>query len=1262
MRSIARYFYFYLILFGFFSPTFAQQNYLTFPAHSQNITVDHKNIFWFIHSGQLFKSDGKHQFAYPSKQLTKIHLDNVSQLVATEQYLYFSMPEVLLRLDLYSDELEPITHHAVEQLQRLDEAHVGYLLNSNLFRTDKEKPIRVPIVEPLQRWASVDGLFFGLTKSGQLWQWSENKQAQLLQQLPWAVKQITATPLGVAVINESNEVFLVHDTRIDYLGLTGINHLSYFNKALYSVKHGALTRTELSPPFQQTISRWPSFYANTLAVGRDLWAQNRTGQWIIPTLTPYSFKASDDPTISNEPQNRVLNKGLEDFQEFKKTRSVFDFVYLRSDRWAVASNSGVYWFSAQQGSFTLFSDKTDITHLFYSGGDTIWLVSEKGAWLYNFQQQEILVELPNTIVQDVTTLTQNLSAFVSNGQLLKLNEVTNVISPIALPPEIALVTSVYAYSTDKLLVGTKTGVWSVDLSDQFNVERSRKVTDFGVRTIKASRQGVWLVGDIHIAHLHLPIGSQSFAPDAYQVDELEPPFEHFAMASYRDKVLMLKDSHLFLLGNYAPSLMREWFVSHVRFSQTNTALNNDLTGETHIWRPTDNIVTPTLADTVTIWLSGCDTCQYQVSFDNGPWKPVSSPENQIHFPAHAYSTIKIMGNDGSSTAPLYLHLKSSLASSLPWPSLVIMMLIGGVMAIAWLWSRQQLKRHNEFAQALMSHSKDAIWLADEQFKIVEVNDAYCQVTGFKPDNVIGKRPKIKTKTGRNRQLESYIAREVQSTGHWSGELWMLGANGQKMALDLAVTKLALKKREKAQFYYLGVFSDITSRKDNEEALLTLSTRDAITGLPNRNLFMESCTQAISSCNDTFPSLLVILVDIDNFRKINDLLGHQAGDFLLKDIATRLQTCLDKGYTIARFSSDEFAILVPPYLYSGMTIFFAKKLADTILKSFTRPFIHNDVETTISASCGLAVYPDNGHDTEHLLRAADSALSHAKSQGQNRFQFFDSTLHSLDPKVLTQESALLKGIENNEFILVYQPKYSGNGNELSGFEALARWPQTDGSSVPPNEFIPLAESNGTIIKLTDTLLVQVFATVQQWIRQELVFGRVAINISALHFQNPSLVDTLSQLLKEYAVPAQNIELEITESAMMDNPELALRQMRTLKSLGFTIALDDFGTGHSSLGQLKNFPIDVLKIDRSFILDIVNGEQDRNITSTIIRLAKYLNMEVVAEGVETEEQAYLLSIMGCNILQGYYFSKPLMSDAAFRLLEEIKVQQQIKLSNT
>ncbi|CCQ09951.1 diguanylate cyclase/phosphodiesterase (GGDEF & EAL domains) with PAS/PAC sensor(s) [Pseudoalteromonas luteoviolacea B = ATCC 29581] len=1225
-------------------------------------TVDEHGVTWAIEQGKLYKIDPPYRFEF--------HLDNASALTfnkseiielhAFHNAIYFITPNSIWYLNLKSQQLTEIQSTQAHLFKPIDEYRAGFLSQGTLIFIEKGTRTRFESQEKLINWSNYQQNIFAVDELNQLWLWVDDRTpATKLTTLPWSIKSIAGTPTGVVLVNQFGESYLWSNSHLTFTGLKNIEQVEYQGGMLYSQSKSELLRSEIAPPFKTTRSSWPNVIIDRLYRHvNSLWLVTKTGKWQKPNLLPYAVKSSQDPTLENDPQSKMLNNGLARFLEFTKGKKVYDFIYLWADRWAIASDVGVFLFAAQQGQFQLFSERRDITGLFTTGADELWLASSQSLELFQLAQHRMLATLPMTKAKQVVKTNNTQYLIAENQMLFVYNTANKQITKVNLPAHLDNINAIIAIDTFNVLASNDQGIWEIVFTTNWEISASKQLSTFNASHIESAPNGAWVYNKDQIGHISVAKQNSHEENYHFQLDQLDVSLSGSQITAYRDKLLLLKEQQLSLLSHYSLSPSNTFQVIHARFNSLFAPYSNS---PEHLWHVPETLTVPPLHDSITLWLSHCTSCQYHYSIDDGKTQSLSTGERQFTIPIKNVEKIRIDSINGDTQSSQTLRLRPNIISVMPWSILLLIILAITSITVIWIWFSKFTKRQNQFATALMDHSKDAIFLTDEQFHIIEVNEAYCNVMGFQAGQVIGHRPKIMTKTGRNKNLEQKIAEEIEQSGHWSGELWINKADKNLIALDLAITKLTLDKRASSPSYYLGVFSDITSRKENENALLALSTRDPVTGLANRNLFMEACTQAIASCTPTFPSMLVLLVDIDNFRKINDLLGHQAGDLLLKEISMRFQNTLDKGYTIARYSSDEFAILVPPYLYSGMTVFFAKKLADTVLKVFAIPFIHNHVETTISASIGLAVYPDNGHDGEHLLRAADSALSHSKQQGNNTYQFFDSRVHSLDPKVLSQESALFRGIENKEFIVVYQPKYHGNTYQLSGFEALARWPQSDGSSIPPNEFIPLAERNGAIVKLTEHLLELVFHRVKRWRELKYEFGRVAVNISALHFQNKKLIDTLSSLLKSYSIPSSCIELEITESAMMENQELALQQMNSIKSLGFTIALDDFGTGHSSLGQLKNFPIDVVKIDRSFIKDIVFDEQDRNITSTIIRLTKYLNMEVVAEGVETEEQAYLLNVLGCTTLQGYYFSKPLLPNVVDDLLHSEQTAMQANLRN-
>ncbi|WP_337842944.1 EAL domain-containing protein [Rheinheimera sp.] len=573
-----------------------------------------------------------------------------------------------------------------------------------------------------------------------------------------------------------------------------------------------------------------------------------------------------------------------------------------------------------------------------------------------------------------------------------------------------------------------------------------------------------------------------------------------------------------------------------------------------------------------------------------------------------------------------------------------------------LWRVRRYQQHlastNEqqlLIGSLFNNTQDAVWLANTDLQIQKVNQAFSQITGYSQAAIEGQVMPLYTAQGHQTELVKTIREQLQQFQFWRGEVWSQKASGDRIAVSLAVTLLSPAGPDSSELY-LGIFSDVTNRKLNEKELRKLSTRDPLTQLPNRSLFLEHLERAIVSCSSRFPQFAVLLLDLDRFAKINDSLGHQQGNQLLQLVAARLQQQLPAGYILAKTGIDEFAILVPSHFYTEQFDVLLNRLANQLLLQVREPFQLADLQVTLTASLGIAAYPADGEASDALLRSADTALHHAKHMGRNNAQFFNDKMLQRTPEYLALESDLWRGLNQQEFHVLYQPKYNISQNQIVGFEALCRWQNAQRGPVSPAVFIPIAEENGVIIQLDRLVFSQVCAQIRVWQQQGLMRGRVAVNLSVQQLQQKDLPDFLRQQLRLHGVDAQYIELEITETAMMRDAEHCLQMMHQLKALGFTLALDDFGTGYSSLGYLKRFPIDTLKIDRAFVKDMDSCEQDRNITSTIIRLAGYLNIAVVAEGVETEMQAYLLHVMGCEVAQGYLFSAPASAEHISQLLQK------------
>ena len=434
------------------------------------------------------------------------------------------------------------------------------------------------------------------------------------------------------------------------------------------------------------------------------------------------------------------------------------------------------------------------------------------------------------------------------------------------------------------------------------------------------------------------------------------------------------------------------------------------------------------------------------------------------------------------------------------------------------------------------------------------------------------------------------------------------------------------------------------RKDADDRIAYLAHYDALTGLPNRALLQDRIERAVINARRHEAGLALLFLDLDRFKNINDTLGHQAGDLCLQEMARRLNNILRESDTVARLGGDEFMLLVQDY--AGLS--HVGEVAQRIVEAISEPFMLEGQEFSLSASIGIAAYPTDGNTTEDLIKNADIAMYRAKDMGRDNYQFYSvlANVHTLEH--LSLEPALRHAILDAQLVLHYQPKVDFLTNRIIGAEALVRWQHPQQGLLGPEKFIPLAEETGLIVKLGEWVIEQACIQAIRWPQQKQRDISVAVNLSARQFAYQGLLPFISRVLDDTGLNPLNLEFEITESVLMHNPEQAIQIMQKLRELGVRISLDDFGTGYSSLAYLKKFPIDTIKIDRSFIRDIPADQGDAAITRAIIAMARGMNKTVIAEGVETREQFEFLQELQCNEFQGYYFSKPLPAEEFLSLL--------------
>jgi len=530
-----------------------------------------------------------------------------------------------------------------------------------------------------------------------------------------------------------------------------------------------------------------------------------------------------------------------------------------------------------------------------------------------------------------------------------------------------------------------------------------------------------------------------------------------------------------------------------------------------------------------------------------------------------------------------------------------------------------------FAQSIESIAEGVI-IFDAQLTVIHINPGYENITGQLASKIEGSKLKFNKVT---MSLAHEIKAEVDRCGNWQGDIsGQAKSGGFYMAY---ITANCIKDEEGKITNYVAIVSDTTKRKRTEAKLVKMAKTDSLTGLPNRNAFFNNLQKQVSKNTPT----AVLVFDLDNFKKINDSVGHQLGDELLKKIGNRIKPLSGDNNTLYRLGGDEFALVMEGTNDIHKVTIVAKQIL-TLLSTAYRISQH---EFVITGSIGIVLYPDDGLKPETLLRNADTAMYHAKADG-NKYLFFNNEMNKQAVKRLQIENLIRHGLKEDYFEVYYQPKTSLKSNKLIGMEALVRFITPKKGLISPNVFIPIAEETGQIIDIGDVVLRKACIDMKKWIDKGVITGRVAVNLSARQFTLPDLTERIDNILLETGLSPHNLELEITEGTVMDNPKHAITIMHQLRERGIHLALDDFGTGYSSLSYLRKFPLNTLKIDKAFV-DDCGTNIGRAMIDTIVTIARNLSLSTVAEGVETKEQKELMTSMKCDSIQGYLYSKPLSS---------------------
>ncbi|WP_221047458.1 putative bifunctional diguanylate cyclase/phosphodiesterase [Methylogaea oryzae] len=569
--------------------------------------------------------------------------------------------------------------------------------------------------------------------------------------------------------------------------------------------------------------------------------------------------------------------------------------------------------------------------------------------------------------------------------------------------------------------------------------------------------------------------------------------------------------------------------------------------------------------------------------------------------------------------------------------------------------RQLLEANRELAKTLAAHeaveqqlrklslaleySSSMVVITDIHGNIEYCNPAFCRVTGYSAEELIGQKPSILKSGFTDDTVYRDLWAAIAGGGEWQGELLDRKKNGE---LYWALEYIAPIKDEQGRVsQYVAVSHDISELKNSEETIKRLAFYDPLTDLPNRALFRERLDQAMVWARRESGPFALLYLDLDRFKNINDTLGHMAGDRLLVAVGQRIRHLLREIDTVARLGGDEFAVILPnvgrPEEVGGV--------AEKIVSALNQPFQVDGYELFVSGSIGVAVYPSDATDMDRLIMLADSALYHAKDGGGNRFEFYSELSNAVTLERLALEMDLRYALDRGELMVYYQPKVDLRSGDMVGSEALLRWRHPVHGLVAPDQFIPIAEETGLIVAIGEWVLRTVCRQIRRWCDQGRRFS-VAINLSARQFRERELAAVISAALADEGLAPELLELEITESIVMHNAEQAAVILSGLKEQGLSVSIDDFGTGYSSLNYLKRFPVDALKIDRSFVRDIATDNDDARIVAAVVALAHSLGLRVIAEGVETAEQGEFLLSEGCDQAQGYFYGRPVPAEELFK----------------
>jgi len=596
----------------------------------------------------------------------------------------------------------------------------------------------------------------------------------------------------------------------------------------------------------------------------------------------------------------------------------------------------------------------------------------------------------------------------------------------------------------------------------------------------------------------------------------------------------------------------------------------------------------------------------------------------------------LWGFDPRSNCALVLGDQSETGVQLPFDENDEEVILGALGVFTDINERKLARESLRKLSRAVEQSPASVVITDTKERIEYANPKFLEITGYSLEEVLGRKPNI-LKSGHTPKSDyDDLWRTITSGREWRGEFLNVRKDGRRYWEYASISPI--KATDGTITHYIAVKEDISVRKEYEERLFHQANFDPLTGLPNRVLVLDRLNQGLSRARREGDSLAVVFVDLDNFKNVNDTLGHAEGDVLLKQAARRLTDCVRETDTVSRTGGDEFVIVLPAMHQPSDVEFVARK----IMEAFSKPFAIGSYDFHVTPSMGIAIFPGDGDDPSILLRNADAAMHLSKRKGRNAFQFFTPEINQRMVERMDLESRLRHALTRDDLYLVYQPIIDSRTGGLVSVEALLRWNDDELGAVPPDRFITVAEETGLIVPIGEWVMRTACLQARQWREEGVELQRMQVNISGQQVQGPEFVDIVRGALEDSALPPGVLDLEITESTLMADVPAAAKTLEELRGLGVKLSIDDFGTGYSSLSQLRVFAVDTLKVDSSFVRDITADLDRTAIAEAIVVMGHSLGLTVTAEGVETEVQFEMLRAWGCDNVQGYLFSMPLIAD--------------------